>query len=181
VIVPADGPAASPRRLPGGLRDWTAAIGPPVEVTGAARSRRWAGQALELAREGLIPQDGPVVATDHLPLLMLTREPGLVAAVGDQRLAPLDSVRPSVRHELALTWLTLMECHFRARVAAERLHVHPQTVRYRLRRLEELFGEELYDPAHQLETHLLLRARLTTPLPVTGPARRRGRPPEEPA
>jgi DNA-binding PucR family transcriptional regulator len=33
------------------------------------------------------------------------------------------------------------------RAVAEQLHVHPQTVRYRLGRLRELFGPALDDPA----------------------------------
>jgi DNA-binding PucR family transcriptional regulator len=37
--------------------------------------------------------------------------------------------------------------------------VHPQTIRYRVRRLEELFGDRLYDPDTRLELELALRAR----------------------
>jgi DNA-binding PucR family transcriptional regulator len=36
--------------------------------------------------------------------------------------------------------------------------VHPQTVRYRLGRLRELFGEQLDDPQHRVELELALRA-----------------------
>ena len=44
-----------------------------------------------------------------------------------------------------------------ARVAAE-LHVHPQTVRYRLARLRELFGDQLDDPEARFELALALRS-----------------------
>jgi DNA-binding PucR family transcriptional regulator len=37
--------------------------------------------------------------------------------------------------------------------------VHPQTIRYRIRRLEELFGDRLYEPDIRLELELALRAR----------------------
>ena len=39
------------------------------------------------------------------------------------------------------------------------LHVHPQTVRYRLAQLRELFGDELEDPHARFELSLALRAR----------------------
>jgi hypothetical protein len=40
-----------------------------------------------------------------------------------------------------------------------RLHVHPQTVRYRLRQLEELFGDQLLDPDLRFDLEIVLRAR----------------------
>ncbi len=39
---------------------------------------------------------------------------------------------------------------------AAALDVHPQTVRYRLGRLRELFGDQLDDPAARLEIALAL-------------------------
>jgi DNA-binding PucR family transcriptional regulator len=46
----------------------------------------------------------------------------------------------------------------RMQAVAERLHVHPQTVRYRLARLRELFGDALDDPQRRFELELALRA-----------------------
>jgi hypothetical protein len=43
-------------------------------------------------------------------------------------------------------------------VAAEKLHVHRNTVRYRLRRLEELTGRSLAEPTGIAELHLALEA-----------------------
>jgi len=37
------------------------------------------------------------------------------------------------------------------------LEVHPQTVRYRVRRLRELFGDALEDPEQRFELGLALR------------------------
>jgi DNA-binding PucR family transcriptional regulator len=42
---------------------------------------------------------------------------------------------------------------------AAALHVHPQTVRYRLGRLRECFGSALDDPEDRFELALALRAR----------------------
>jgi DNA-binding PucR family transcriptional regulator len=39
------------------------------------------------------------------------------------------------------------------------LHVHPQTVRYRLARLRELLGCALDDPETRFELEVVLRAR----------------------
>ena len=56
------------------------------------------------------------------------------------------------------------------RAAAERLHVHVQTVRYRLGQLRELYGDELDDPVMRLELELALRAAA---LPARPAVRRR--------
>jgi hypothetical protein len=40
-----------------------------------------------------------------------------------------------------------------------RLHVHPQTIRYRLRQVSELFGEALHDPDDRFRLLLALRVR----------------------
>jgi len=44
-------------------------------------------------------------------------------------------------------------------VAAQRLHVHPNTVRYRVRRIEKLLAASLADPDVRLLLSLSLRAR----------------------
>jgi len=41
---------------------------------------------------------------------------------------------------------------------ADELEVHPQTARYRIARLKELFGEDLDDPDARFELELALRA-----------------------
>ncbi len=43
---------------------------------------------------------------------------------------------------------------------AEALHVHPQTVRYRLAQLRELFGPALDSPAARFGLLLALRGRV---------------------
>jgi DNA-binding PucR family transcriptional regulator len=43
---------------------------------------------------------------------------------------------------------------------ADALHVHRQTVRYRLTRLRELFGDALEDPEARFELELALRGRV---------------------
>ena len=72
------------------------------------------------------------------------------------RFFPLAAVAPGMRvalEETLRSWLVHMGDT--AKVAAE-LQVHPQTVRYRLGRLRELFGAELDDPDTRLELLLAL-------------------------
>lgn len=159
VVPDPDGPGRR-RHLETSLRGCPAAIGPTVGVTDAGRSRRWARRALRLLTSGQVRAGVlPVRATDHLPGLMASWGAELVDHVAADLLAPLDAVRAPLRRDLEATLLALLECHFRATAAAERLHVHPQTVRYRLRKIESLFGDGLYDPRLQLDLHLLLHAR----------------------
>ena len=47
------------------------------------------------------------------------------------------------------------------------LHVHPQTVRYRLARLRELLGDALDDPEARFELEVVLRARAVRASPAT--------------
>ena len=55
---------------------------------------------------------------------------------------------------------------------AARLHVHPQTVRYRLGQLRELLGDALDDADARFGFALALRAREAEPARATaGPAR----------
>ena len=50
-----------------------------------------------------------------------------------------------------------LDAHGDVGAAAERLGVHPNTLRYRLRRLGELTGVDLRDPDARLVTELQLR------------------------
>ena len=58
-----------------------------------------------------------------------------------------------------LAWLQLGE---NAAEVAQRIHVHPQTVRYRMRQIHELFGDQLRDPDRRFELQLALRIRTLT-------------------
>ena len=42
---------------------------------------------------------------------------------------------------------------------AAALHVHPQTVRYRMGRLREIYGDRLDDPDARFELELALRSQ----------------------
>jgi hypothetical protein len=142
------------------LRDWVVVIGPTVSTTGVAESMRWAQDALVLARRGVIRDDDLVRCADHVPTLVIFRAEELIEGAAATRLAPLSALSPMQVQRLSETLLALLENNFNATEVGSRLHVHPQTVRYRLRHLEELFGEDLQDPHRCLEMEMILHARL---------------------
>ncbi|WP_211267057.1 helix-turn-helix domain-containing protein [Nonomuraea candida] len=140
------------------LRGHLAAIGPAVPLASAATSLRWAGEALELSRRGVLPR-GLLRCEDHMATLVVFKDEELVSALAEVRLAPLAHLRPTQQDRLAETLLAWLRHGRGAGEVAARLHVHPQTVRYRLRQLEELYGDQLADPDIRFELEIALRAR----------------------
>jgi hypothetical protein len=181
LVADPDGPGRR-RQLATALRGWLtgashpgarqpppgqlAAVGPAVPLIRASGSLRWAAQALALARRGLVSAGsgaedtgGIVWCEDHLPTLVLLADPDLAATLSRQALAPLRRLRPDQGDRLAQTLLAWLESADDANAAARRLHVHPQTIRYRLRQVSELFGDALADPDDRFRLLLALRIR----------------------
>jgi hypothetical protein len=166
-------PEAPGRRaeLEGGLGGVAAAIGPEVALADAASSARRARLALEVVamRDGARAGGGPgapsagavasplVAADDHLLDLILHRDGELASALARRRLEPLDALPAAQRTRLLDTLAAWLDAHGEARPAAATLHVHVQTVRYRLGQLRDLLGDALDDPAARLELALALR------------------------
>jgi DNA-binding PucR family transcriptional regulator len=121
-------------------------------------SLRWARHALALARAGVIPA-GPVRCDQHLSTLLILADEDLAAVLRGRRLAPLARLRPGQRDRIAETLLAWLQLGENAAEVAQRLHVHPQTVRYRMRQIRELFGDQLRDPDRRFELQLALRIR----------------------
>jgi DNA-binding PucR family transcriptional regulator len=69
-----------------------------------------------------------------------------VADLRAQVLAPLADLRPATRQKLAETLRTWLLHQGRRDDVAAALFVHPQTVRYRMGQLRELYGDRLDDP-----------------------------------
>jgi len=145
-----------------GLSGRPAAIGPTVPLTEAARSLQWATRALGLMGRGILPRQGAVRCADHLSTLLLHSDEPLLAQLQTRVLTPLDAASEGQRARLAETLLAWLLSGSNVPDVAARLHVHPQTVRYRLRQLEKLFGDVLHDPDARLE--LILALRSTSPL-----------------
>ncbi|WP_326584400.1 helix-turn-helix domain-containing protein [Streptomyces sp. NBC_00481] len=140
------------------LRGRPAAIGPTVPLGEAARSLHWATRALGLMGRGVLPRQGVVRCADQLSTLLLYSDEPMLAHLQSRVLAPLDAVAEGPRGRLADTLLAWLLGGSNVPDVAARLHIHPQTVRYRLRQLEKLFGEALHDPGTRLDLILALRA-----------------------
>jgi len=157
VIPDPDGPGrrAALRRAVAG----SAALGPTVAPRAARRSLRWARTALALVERGALPDDRPTLTSDHLATVILLQDEELARALVSERLAPLDRLPPGERERLTET-LTAWLAHQRHTPGiAAALHVHPQTVRYRVGQLREVLGDALETPEGRFELELALRAR----------------------
>ncbi|MFB4307132.1 helix-turn-helix domain-containing protein [Actinomadura sp. GTD37] len=145
-------------RLTAPLGGWTGAVGPSVPADQAGVSLHWAHRTLDLMAAGRLAPTGPglVHADRHMPDLLLQEGWTLAEAAARRRLAPLTAVGAHRGARLAMTLLECLKHGFNATDAAEALCVHPQTVRYRLAQLHELFDYDIEDPAIRLELMLLL-------------------------
>lgn len=133
-------------------------VGPTVEVARTEASLRLARRGLELLPPDLVRTRAPVRLSEHTPALLLLQSPQLARVLADRRLAPLRRLRPSQRPRYVDTLLAYFECGFNGITTAARLQTHPQTVRNRVRRLNDLLGPDLYDPAHALDYLIALHA-----------------------
>jgi hypothetical protein len=137
----------------------TAALGPTVPRAELGEAWSIASSALRAAAAGAIEGDGLLDAERHLPELLLFESGGMAERLAQVRLAPLDDLTPAARARMEETALAFVQHGGNAAAMARALHLHPQTIRYRLGRLRELFGDELTDPDARFELELALRTR----------------------
>jgi len=118
----------------------------PDDVHHAAR---WSARLFRLAANGQVPApaDGVLLCDDHRAKLCLHADPILRRCTDLEVLAPLLTETPKRRSALADTMLLWLQTRESVPAIANRLGVHQQTVRHRLRRLKELFGDRLSDPS----------------------------------
>jgi hypothetical protein len=131
------------------------ALGPTVALADARSSLRWARLALDLI-EG---DEGVIVAEQCLAQVALRSSADLVDALRERALRPLAGETERSRERLEATLLAWLRRRGSQRAVAADLTVHPQTVRYRVRRLRELFGAALEDPERRFELEIALRGR----------------------
>ncbi|MFF3762761.1 PucR family transcriptional regulator [Streptomyces sp. NPDC001922] len=159
MVVPEPDVAGRGELLRRAMRGWSGAIGPPVPPVEAAKSLRWAGTAVRLMERGLLPAGQVLQCTEHTEALVLLPPEELIDDLSRRRLAPLAACGPAHGRRLAETLLAWLETRGGAPEVAARLGVHPQTVRYRLRQIRELWGDEVDDPDRRFELEMVLRAR----------------------
>lgn len=136
-----------------------AALGTTVDWTQARISLARARAALELERERLGERPGFVRARERAGELLLRSDRRLAAELAADRLGPLDGLTAGSRDRLTETLRVWLAEQGRLGQVAQRLDIHPQTARYRVGRLRELFGDALDDPDQRFWLELALRAQ----------------------
>ena len=133
-----------------------AAVGPARPWTAAAESFARACRALHL---GLVADGSAPLDTDvRLADLVLRADDGALADLRARALAPLADLSPGTREKLTETLRAWLLHHGRREQIAAELFVHPQTVRYRMGQIRELYGKRLDDPRTVLELTIALGA-----------------------
>jgi PucR C-terminal helix-turn-helix domain len=130
-------------------------LGTTVAPVDAALSFARARAALELA--GGAARAPMVAAHEVAGELLLRSDEQLAAELVSDRLAPLAGLSSGSRARLTETLRVWLAEQGRLGPVAQRLGVHPQTARYRLARLRELFGGALDDPDERFWLELALR------------------------
>ncbi|MGY1673109.1 PucR family transcriptional regulator [Geodermatophilus sp. SYSU D00710] len=134
-----------------------AVVGPPRPWQDARSSYTRALRAVQLE---LLPDgDGAVDTELRLADLVLRADAEALADLRAQVLAPLDGLGAGPREKLLETLRSWLLHHGRREQVAAELYVHPQTVRYRMGQLRDLYGKRLDDPQTVLELTLALGAR----------------------
>lgn len=158
LLIP--GPLTAGRRamVEAALPEDRVAVGVTVPLDDAADSLRWASRALTLAEGGIIDDGHVTMCEEHLLTLWLMSDPRLIEELAEQRLTGLTSMSPAKQKALTETLRVWLESWSTAAEVGGRLHVHPQTVRYRLNQLKETMGERFTDPEARFGLELVLRA-----------------------
>ena len=160
-------PDAPGRRaqLEAAFADRLGALGPTVPWREAHISATRAQATLALAQAGRLPATahGLIIAADHPVALLVNADHRLARDIAIAALAPLDGETPASRERLIETLTAWLRERGRTEAVAAALHVHPQTVRYRMGRLRELYGDRLDDPDARFELELALRSRTPGP------------------
>ncbi|MBB5867281.1 hypothetical protein F4553_000660 [Allocatelliglobosispora scoriae] len=142
LLVPdADGPARA--ALLRTLRGQDAVVGPGRPWTSVRESylRVLRARRLRVTAVG----GAPVDTEQHLASLVVGADPAALADLRRQVLAPFADLRPATAERLVETLREWLLHQGRRDDVAAALHVHPQTVRYRMGHVRELFGERLDD------------------------------------
>jgi purine catabolism regulator len=141
-----------------GADDVRVGSGGPAEPRDLARSLREARYALRVCRlEGWEAAAFEDLGTYRLLLSMI--EPDALRAFSDALLGPLDAYDAAHGGELQGSLRAFLQHNARWETAAAELFVHRHTLRYRMRKVEELTGRDLASSFDRMEFWLALRAR----------------------
>ncbi|MFI1798669.1 PucR family transcriptional regulator [Streptomyces sp. NPDC020379] len=136
--------------------DLVVGLSAPVGTVAAASAFRQAEQALSVARRRgrVLVEHEEVAAGSVLPLLA----DDAVRAFADGMLRALREHDATGRGDLVASLRAWLSRHGQWDAAAADLGVHRHTLRYRMRRVEEILGRSLDDPDVRMELWLALKA-----------------------
>ncbi|MGW3568263.1 PucR family transcriptional regulator [Streptomyces sp. NPDC000941] len=136
--------------------DLVIGLSAPAGPTAAAAAYRQAEQALSVARRRgrMLVEHEEVAAGSVLPLLA----DDAVRAFADGMLRALREHDATGRGDLVASLRAWLSRHGQWDAAAADLGVHRHTLRYRMRRVEEILGRSLDDPDVRMELWLALKA-----------------------
>jgi purine catabolism regulator len=135
-----------------------AGAGSAVGSTDVGRSLREARYALQVCRLEGWPQAG-FEDLGTYRLLLSMADPDALRAFADAMLARLDAYDHDNDGELIGSLQAFLQHNARWETAAAQLYVHRHTLRYRMRKVEELTGRDLSNSFDRMEFWLALRAR----------------------
>ena len=139
------------------VREVPAALGPTGDLASLPLSWRLASLGMRAIESGAVAPASPLVADERLLELLSLEARSVVDRMSVRRLAPLAGLTAKARARMAETALAFIQHRGNAPAMAAAMGVHPQTARYRLARLRELYGDALDDPDARLELELALR------------------------
>lgn len=175
-------PAVLIDRVVGALAGRGAALGPTVEWPAVARSYRRVQAVLALRDAGHLASPGAdgqrsvadatvgtadveggagavLRAEDHLAAMLVHSDGEAADELAEAVLAPLQRLPDGRRQRHVETARAWLDHRGHGGRMAEALHLHPQTVRYRVARLREALELDLEDPEQRFMLELALRRR----------------------
>jgi hypothetical protein len=154
IVADPDGPGRR-ARLAQALHGMGAVVGACVPLEHLPATLPDVTTAARLRGDGLVTGE-PVFVDEHYDALLVHGDPRLLALLGEQVLQPLAGLPPGTRQRWEATLAAWLRAMGDRQEVARVLHVHPQTVRYRLTQLRTLFGPALDDPDTRLRLTLAL-------------------------
>ncbi|MFF0206320.1 PucR family transcriptional regulator [Streptomyces sp. NPDC005017] len=148
--------AAAREPVPGEEAEPVVGLSAPVGPIAAAAAYKQAEQALSVARRRgrVLVEHEQLAAGSVVPLLA----DDAVKAFADGLLRPLYEHDATGRGDLVASLKAWLSRHGQWDAAAADLGVHRHTLRYRMRRVEEILGRSLDDPDVRMELWLALKA-----------------------
>lgn len=151
-----------PNLAPGLRERLLSAVGPTAAALGPTTP--WMEVSESIRRAHRAKARRPSAHSDVLellPELLMTADPFVANLLKERALGPLADQTPAKQQLQAQTLHSWLLHQGRRDDVAEHLHVHPQTVRYRMTGLREAYGDALKDPRAVLELILGLSVALS--------------------